>query len=173
MPKIAYLCTRRNAISYEDHCQYHRFCQHLHCGGYGVPHHSSEPCEMASSYVSPDLGAGAHNGNLMPHSRCRPDSFLPLSLLVFLAVLILSLIEFNHSLLEVGRCVYFKAVHGILYRLSHFTVRPSVKIFTEILEKAVHASRADGSKSSFTCNCLLLHEAFNISLPFASSTQAT
>ena len=43
----------------------------------------------------------------------------------------------------------------------------------QMTEKAVHASRADGSKSSFTCNCLLLHEAFNISLPFASSTQAT
>ena len=43
----------------------------------------------------------------------------------------------------------------------------------QMTEKASHASRAGGSKSSFTCNCLLLHEAFNISLPFASSTQAT
>lgn len=31
----------------------------------------------------------------------------------------------------------------------------------QITEKAYHASRAGGSKSSFTCNCLLLHEAFN------------
>ena len=44
---------------------------------------------------------------------------------------------YYHSLLEVRRSIYLQTVHSVLYGLSHITVRPSVKIFADILKDAV------------------------------------
>lgn len=122
MPEIAYLCKRRKAISYEDHYQYYCFCQYLCSGCYGVTHYSPESCEMALPYFSSVFESGACYVNRMPPRRCSPYTFLSLSLLVFLAVLVLSAIELNHRLLEVGRRVYLKTVHFLV--LTLFFVSP-------------------------------------------------